>query len=1169
MAFDPTREQSLAITTNGNVLVSAAAGSGKTAVLVERVISRLCDSENGISADRLLIVTFTNAAAAEMRSRIEKRLDEVIEDNPDNISLLLQKHLLASAKICTIDSFCIDLVRENFEKVGVSPDFKISDGVALAVIDRRVLNSIINRYLEENNATFLELLDIVGAEFDEQNFADFVLEIYNYSRQLPFPKKWFYSLSEPYGKEFDSDNLWWKYAISVAVECINNAQNAIKRAKELLGVSEKAQNGYMTAFCELEDRLTVLQKKAILGDWDALFEELENFSSPSLPVVRGVGDISEIITAKDIFKTVTTKTLSRVNKLFFASTEFINAQFKKLYSPLKLLGDILCEFEESLFEEYTKANTYTFHNTEHLALNLLCEDVGDEIKIRPEAEELLSRFDEVMVDEYQDTNDLQDKLFYVLSDRESKLFVVGDVKQSIYGFRGANPSNFLNKKKRYVPIDNASGDEPKKIILGNNFRCKNEVCDFVNYFFKMFMNDSTGELIYNEEEMLIPAAKYPETDSVATEFQIITTKGSEYSSSVLEGRKIAEYIKNTMSSGCVIKQDDDNLRPAKYSDFTILLRSAKLKAPIIANELKRQGIPVSYSSEEFLETTEISTFISLLKVIDNPKSDIDLLTVLMSPIFAFTPDKMANLRIADRKSDIYGTIITAAQNGDQLANDFLKQIDNYRILAITNPLPKLISILLLETGYLDTVTAFEDGAKRRNNLLLLNSYAEQFSTDGNLTLSQFLKRIEKLSSGLKAAAASSGGDSVKIMSIHASKGLQFPVCIVAGMGSSFNDSEAHESAIYSTEYGLGFKYFDEDEKTKITTLSREAMLDRARATRLEEELRLLYVAMTRTQDKLLFVGSVSDIDKKTDELKSLLISSDYTINSFVFSRTKSYLDWLILSMLMHPDGKDLRGVGHNIIVKEDKSRVNLKICDHSQINDLSVAMDVFTESEPDTDLAKAIAENLSYTYPFEEILTVESKASVSKLVGSAENIKYAFSDRPEFMNKGGLSASQKGTAMHKVMQFFDFSKFNDIEQELTRLYEWQFITDAELDVIDRDALKIFFESSVFERIKNAITVKREMRFLTEMSAANIAPYLSENLKKEKIIVQGAVDVCFEEDDGIVILDFKTDRVDNAESLVNTYGEQLNIYAAACEKIYGKRVKEKIIYSFFKNKEIAL
>lgn len=1169
MAFKATPAQQQAIETHGNILVSAAAGSGKTAVLVERVISRLCSETDGISADKLLIVTFTNAAAAEMRTRIEKRLDEIILKNPNKPSLILQKHLLSSAKICTIDSFCIDLVRENFEKVGVSPDFKISDSAALIATDRRVLTNIINEYLENKNPEFLKLLDIIGAEFDEQNFMDFIFKIYNFSSQLPFPKKWFNKLNFPYTRPFGKDNEWYQYAFEIAKNELQGVITALENALELISVSEKAYNGYYLVFSTVIDRLTKLLTIANFSDWDKFYNSLLELNIPDLPRVNGISGIPEVASAKIIYKELLVKSISKLEAIFYADSEFITKQFEFLAGPFKLLSEILIRYNDDLFKEYTKINSFTFHNTEHLALNLLCEESkNDDILIKDTAIELLSRFEEIMVDEYQDTNDLQDMLFYVLSNRESKLFVVGDIKQSIYGFRGANPENFLLKKNRYIPIDNASDIQPKKIVLANNFRSKPEICEYINFFFELFMTNETGKINYDLEERLIPAASFEKTDMPSTEIHIVSKNSSSFSADVLEAREIATIIKNTLSSGNVIKDNNNSLRPAKYSDFTILLRSARIKAPIFANELINLGIPVSYNSEEYLETTEISTFLSLLKVIDNPKSDIDLLTVMMSPIFSFTADEMAKFRINDRKGDIYTTVITAANSGNKRAELFLKTLNSYRLLAITNTLPKLITELLNETGYCDIVSAMQDGIKRKNNLLLLSHYAEEFSNGSNLTVSAFLKQLEKLGIGLKSATTNTDGNSVKIMSIHASKGLQFPVCIIAGTASSFNDNEARESTIYSVKQGLGIKYFDEEEKTKLTTVGRELILERTRSERLEEELRLLYVAMTRAQDKLIFTGTVSDVYKKAETLKSLLLSFNCRITNTLFSKTTSYLDWIFLSTLLHPNGKQLRGEGTSIFVKEATCEFSLYL---PYGEELTEEVNSITSHIPDVDIcvAEKISEAISFTYPYSDLLEVESKVSVSFLAKGDNSDEFAFSARPEFMNEGGLSASQKGTAMHKVMQFFDFSKWNDVDNELERLYEWQFLSEAEYNCVDKNLLNRFFKSSLFKRILNSKSVNREMRFLTELPATKIAPELNNKYLDEMIVVQGAIDVCFEENGELVILDFKTDRVNDINILAERYSEQLKIYSLAAQKIFNKRVKENIIYSFYLSEQIVL
>ncbi len=1170
MAFNPTNEQKSAIDAVGNVLVSAAAGSGKTAVLVERVITKLCDKENGISADKLLIVTFTNAAAAEMRSRIEKRLEEEIAKNPYDTALLLQKHLLCSAKICTIDSFCIDLVRENFEKLDISPDFKISDGNSLRPTDEAVLREIIDKYLQEKNAVFFDLLDIIGAEYDERNFIEFVIKIYQYSRQLPFPKLWFKALSNDYNNGiFNNNNEWYKYAFEKANTVITESINSLANAIDLLWTNEDAVNKYLPEFKEAAYCLNKLLDTCKSNDWNEFYYALENFSLPKLPVVRGFSDIYEVTAAKDIYKYIGSKALEGLKKLFYSDFEFVNSQFTKLSLPLNLLSDILIEFDNKLFDTYKQINTFTFHNTEHLALRLLCEESNGDIIIREDATELLKRFEEVMVDEYQDTNDLQDMLFYVLSNREKHLFVVGDVKQSIYGFRGANPKNFLSKKNRYIPIDDAKSDEPQKIVLGKNFRCKPEVCDFINFVFYNFMNENTGDIVYNEEEKLIPEAKYPEIHGIPTEINLINTKGSKENDIQLEAREIADFINKTMTAGKVIRVDEENFRKADYRDFTILLRSAKLKAPLLADELKKQGIPVSYSVEDFAESIEISVFLNLLTVIDNPQSDIELLSVLMSSIFRFTPEDMAKIRIGHKDDNLYSAVVKSAENGDEKSKDFLSEIEKYRLLAVINPLPRFINILLEKTGFIQLVTAMTDGIRRRNNLLLLVTYATDYCANYDGDICGFVRFINKQSeTGIKAAGTVTGGNSVRIMSIHASKGLQFPVCIVAGLSSDFNDNEARDNTIYTTDFGIGFKYYDEIDKTRYTTISREAILDKIRAERLCEELRLLYVALTRTQDKLFMTATMSDVYKKSEELKTMLISAGGKITPNLFARTKSYSDWLIISLLLHPMGQELRGNDSSLIISDDNSKVLVAIKDYEQ---LPAAINNINDNDIKIDkvLVNTIKENISYKYPFEEILQIESKASASRISNSAENMKYAFSSKPSFMSNGGITSAERGTAMHKVIEFFDFSKSDAIKEELERLYEWQYITEREYNSINTENLKAFFESDIFKRIKKADVVKREMRFLTELDATRIVPDLNEQFAEEKIIIQGAVDICFTEPDGVVILDFKTDRVDDSETLKQAYAEQLNLYALACAKIFEKPVKEKLIYSFALSKVIAI
>jgi ATP-dependent helicase/nuclease subunit A len=1166
MAFKPTPNQALAINRQGNILVSAAAGSGKTAVLVERVIKFLTDENRNINADELLIVTFTNAAAAEIRSRIEKRIDEECRNNPTSSALLRQKHLLNSAKICTIDSFCIDLVRENFDKLGISPDFKIGENAVLNQINEAVVYRIISRYIENKDKTFSDLVDIVGGEFDEKKLAELLLSVYEYSRQLPDPQKWFDFISLSYNKgSFTNENIWYNYAFTKAEALVSEMRDiSVNIINSVTAVPTLADH-YLPSLTLLCDNIDSLMTKVEYNDWDTFYNAINNFILPKLPTAKkGMGEYRECKALKDAFKQFKEKTLPTLSKLFYAEFKFINEQFKKLNPCIELFVSLLKELDAEIFKEYNNQNTFTFHNIEHLALKLLCKEEDGKIVVSEDGKDLLDQYKEVMVDEYQDTNDLQDRLFLVLSNFEKKLFVVGDVKQSIYAFRGANPINFLNKKERYILVDKADETMAQKIILANNFRTKTEVCDFINFFFEMFMTEKTGRINYNEEERLIPTATYPETNLPAVDYSIINIGESKEKSWVLEARQIAKYIRKVMSAGEVIRKDDKTLRQASYGDFTILLR-ALTNAPVIINELKKQGIPVDINLDSFTENREISTMLSLLRVIDNPNSDIELLTLLFSPIFSFSTDDLAVIRADKKDGSLYSAIINAANKGNLRAVSFIEKLKDYRLYAVTLKLPDLITKLLIETEFLNIISAFPDGEHRKNNLLLLVEIAKQYTQNGMVGLTKFIEFVNRSSDAAKSTLTA--GNAVKIMTIHGSKGLQFPVCILAGTDTRFNDEDSKHSAAYSIGYGLGFKYYDEKIKKTISTIAREAIIDETRSVSLQDELRLLYVALTRTQDKLLIISTFKNLENTLEKYKNRLIMHNCEITNAFFQKTSSFTDWLIPSLLLHPNGEIFREAGDMLIPYNTTSKVNIEIIDGINLTsvDAEKPNQYFNAND---EIVNQIVERIKFEYPFKQILNIRSKTSVSLLANKAESDKFAFTQRPSFMCNGNMTATDKGTAIHRVMQYFDFEKYNAIDEEIDRLYEWQFISENEYNSLDKKALIKFFESEIFYRIQNSKLIKREMQFLTEVPITKIDTTLDKRFENEKIVIQGAVDICFIENGEIIILDFKTDRVNDLSELKDAYSGQLSIYAEACSKIFKLPIKEKIIYSFYLGNSIT-
>lgn len=1156
MAFNFTSMQEKAIKAQGTVLVSAAAGSGKTAVLVERVIRKITSKENPVSIDKMLIVTFTNAAAAEMKRKIEKRLYEVCRENPDDEGLLRQKHLISIADICTIDSFCINLVRNNFEKCGIQPDFAVQDDSALTSINKAVMSRVIGERMKENTPEFKRLLELTGCEYDEKELANEIERIYLYSQQLPFPEKFVTGLIKPYIIAFDKEHPWQKDAFAKSLEILSKARKTLaKMAEVAVFVGEKHK-----AYCEtlsllVDELLRTLSK----GDWNEMRREISGAQIPRQPNVPS--DIPE----GKVFKYCKEKIVNavgKVQKLFYAEAEIIEEEMVQNRPAVELFAAMVNDYSKWLFEEYKNENVLTFHNTEQLALSFLCKSTPSGYELNPDAKEYLSRYDEVLVDEFQDVNDLQDTLFHILSGESKRLFIVGDAKQSIYGFRGSNPENFQRKKSAYKLSEEGEEGNPQKIILSDNFRSRKGICQYVNFVFTKLLNGEIGSIIYNEEETLNASGTFPESDAKEVEFILAdkTDDESELGRLEFEGKCIAEKIFEIMAEGPVIT-DLGALRNAKYSDFVILLDSVKNKANIISEMLKEKGIPVSYGAEVFFETVEVSTILALLKIIDNPRNDIELLTVMMCPVFNFTAEELAGMRADFKKGEFYSAVNNAAKNGNLKVMNFLEKIAEMRREAAILPVDKLLVKLYLITDYMNFVSAMPGGEMRRANLITLKKLASGYCAGYSGGIGGFLNYLKNLPEKAIKSAVGGGENCVRIMTMHASKGLQFPVCIISNLAGEINRIDSSAKILYNDNLGMGFKYYDYDFDADCEDLGHMLVSMNEIEKTAEEKMRLLYVALTRAIDRLVLVSTpanpVSALSTAASNINNMgEIDSEWLKNS------KHMNEWLLATALMHPDALPLRQMCEvKVRAQTDASRASFIVMNAQSLSDSRIIASEESVSDMDEQIADKIKENVAYKYPLDALSSVRSKISVSDLANRAESDKFAFTARPSFMLKNGLSAAGRGTATHSVMQFIDMKEKPDVDAEIERLREWQFITEEAAEAVDKDAVKRFFESGVYERIKNARELRREMRFLSEIPAKRIDESLDGDIADTPVIVQGAVDLCFEEEDGIVVLDFKTDKADNLETLKETYSEQLNIYATAVEKIMGKPVKEKIIYSF--------
>ncbi len=1161
MAFDPTKMQRKAIETKGNVLVSAAAGSGKTAVLTERVVSMLKDPYNPTSADRLLIVTFTNAAAAEMRARIEKKLYEEIQKAPDNVALIKQKYLLSSADISTIDSFCIRMLRENFEKCDIEPDFKIIEATKEKLITQKILREIFTEAIQNKPDALKILLELTGCENNDENLCDKVSDIQLYINQLPFPKDYLNGFLTPYEAPFERGNVWFDFAFESCAETFKKISDSIAPLTEAAEMAVAKDDKYINNVKELKAQLDTFADYLNSYDWNGFYAAVNNFYSKT---VRVSADDPN----GQIFKRIKKDIISNIRSMgdiFYDTKENVQKNIDKARPGIELLVEMITELDSRLFESFRAENAYTFYNIEQMAFNLLCKKQGDEVVFTEYATELADRYDEVLVDEFQDVNDLQDMLFYALSNREEKLFVVGDVKQSIYGFRGSNPENFLNKRNRYIDVEKASAVDSKKIILSDNFRSRKGVCDAVNYFFSLFLAGQISGLVYNEEEYLNASGKFPPSDGECCELLIVDRANQINKETAIEteSKKIAEYILSLMNGGDVVT-DGDTMRKARFDDFAILLDKASGTAPIMTQILNSYGIPVSFDGGSFLESYEVSTVMSLLQVIDNPKCDVELLEIMMSPLFGFTADDLACIRAKDKKCSLYASLIDYAKSGDQKSELCLKKLAEFRKMAAILPIDRLVSSILHSTDIFNQMSALPDGKTRRNNLQALIGYAKGYYDSFGGGVYGFLKYMRSLSD--RDFKVSSPKQGVKIMTMHGSKGLQFPICIIAALSSRMNKSEITSSMIHQKKYGIGFRYYDEELKDTVETVGHIAMKSYANAKLVSEKLRLLYVAMTRAIDRLCLVIASDDFKKHISGIADEISDEPHYITREFLESKSNMGDWVLAAMLLHPCGEQLRKFAENKPCKLDnEAQIGLNvICTESTLApEVETAKDACVNDE----FVNQIKENLSYSYPYEALRFIQAKASVSSLVHGAENDRFAFSERPAFMTGDRLSGAARGTAVHHIMQFIHFSEHVDVKAEIERLTEWKFITEQEAASADLAAIEAFFNSDIYKRIMKSDGVHREMRFLTEIPAGRFDNKL-QDIEGADIIVQGAVDLCFEEDDSIVVLDFKTDREDNPEKLKDFYAEQLNIYAAAVEKIFKKPVKEKVIYSLYLGKEIS-
>lgn len=1163
-----TNEQNQALNAKGRVLVSAAAGSGKTAVLVEKCVNLICDENNPVSVDKILVATFTVAAAAEMKARILKAINERLKKKPQSVYLRQQKLLLPSAKIGTIDSMCISLAREYFYQLGISPDFKIEDASAENRLKNATIDEVINKHFLNGDEEFLQLFTIFNSKKEEFGLKGFVFKFYDYLVSLPFPQDYCDKVMSIY-ENFDENSVIFDVAYDYYSDLLINKITIIENGYEALKSDEKLFEKYGPNFEEVKFKLNKALEFVNNKDYDSLYDMLQNYSNVRLNQAKGVDEVFKA-RMKSI-KGDCEKAFAELKKVFYFSKQELILENEKIKPLIKKFIEITLEFSNLLFEKKVKNNRFSFSDIENIVLKLLVKKENGKITYSPVAQELSQKYYAVFADEYQDTNDLQNTIFEAISNGGKKLFMVGDVKQSIYRFRNANPKNFLNFRES-LP-DYKEGSESSRVIMSGNFRSHGDICSFANILFYRLFSKKCGEMDYFDVDKLVNKAEYKEVDMPRVSLDLIQQCSPDYSSSEHQAFHIAKIIKDMMNSEpCIYDSETKQLRKAKYSDFCVLIRN-RTHFDTYGNVFESFSIPVRLDKERsLLDNPEIINIFSALQVVENPFLDIPLITLMLSDIYSFSTEEIAKIRAENKNVEFYRALLSYKEKSEKLKS-FLEEIEEFRKFSINSSVLSLINKILIKTGYENTVFSYENGDEAYNNLIAFKNKAKDFENNNANGLAAFVNYIRALNkSGIstKNNPIDEKGDFVKVMTIHRSKGLQFPVCIVAELEAKFTTIDISSSLILSEKVGIGIKYYDKERKTKITTFSKNIAALEKKASLISEELRLLYVALTRAKDFLYLVGYKENANDGLNKvLQRATWSSHDRINPYYVRNCSCYLDMILPIALRHPCGKELRKnceFRPKIIDCDDKlqTRVVKEI-------DFSVSEEQQEKEEKafDENLYNKISENLQFSYKYKDLNKIFVKQSASALAHKEFASDYDYSNKPVFLQNQRLSASQKGTAMHKFMQFCDFAAAKkDVLAQAKALVEQGKLTTDEAKSLKIESLTAFLNSSLCEKIIKSEAVYKEQGFMVEIPANEIYDDLDEQFVGENIIIQGFADLCFADGDGIFIIDYKTDKADENE-LVKRYKKQLDVYEKALKLTFNKEITGKAIYSFYLNKIITL
>lgn len=1107
-----------------------------------------------------------------MRERVLDAIYKKLDENPNDVDMQRQLVLINRANISTIHSFCLDVIKNNFYKIDISPNFRLAEGAEIEILKMEILDQVFDDLYEEENQEFLKLLNTYCSYRDDDKLKSIIQKIYKYIMSMPYPEKWLNSQIEKFNlkelKDF-STTEWGKILIEsfkeelhISIETLLGTVSSLKREEEL----KKYE-------LVILDDIDILTKIINCNTWDEIYENVNSIKFKTWPIDKKCS-----LALKDEAKEVRDRVkanISSATKLFAFDSKQAKEDILSMYDILKSIENITKTFILNFQEAKKDKNIIDFNDIEHLALKLLVEeDIKGNFIPTNVAKQYQDKFTEIAIDEYQDINLVQEQILTAVSNNHN-MFMVGDIKQSIYKFRHARPELFKDKYETY-------GEN--RIQLYENFRSKKEILDLSNEIFKNIMTKDLGDVQYDEDEFLKQGIEYPKLENQGKifgkpELHIIDLKLPEdteeeqviLESAEVEAKFVANKIKEILEDDYYVYDKKAGYRKATFKDFVILLRTTTNVAPIYEMELNKLNYPVfTDNKSNYFETPEIQIILSLLKIIDNPNNDIPLVTVLRSPIGGFNDNELIAIKNNNRTS-FYENLISLEEPEEGLKNkvsDFLDMLKDFKEKQEYLSLDELIWYIYEKTGFYNYVSLMKNAKTKIANLKMLFEKAKDYengSFKGLYNFINFIDRLSKTSSDMGAPKLLGENDNViRIMSIHKSKGLEFPIVFLSGTGKQFNLMDLNEKLLLHQDLGIGMQYIDYERKIEYSTLAKEAIKKKMKNEILSEEMRLLYVALTRSREKLIITGTEKDLQKAINNKKDLIKLNDSKnnkIDKILLKKAKTYLDWL--EMIDEHDKhfkETIDIIYHSQEKKEEKKKAIKETINLSSI--------------PEIKVSEEVNQLLNFEYKYKLLTQIEGKSSVSKIVAENSEIKETLRTeslkKPSFLKEQKLSKSEIGSAMHLVLQKLDFKSdysIVSIKKLLEELQSKEILTEEEKNAVDINKIFAFTKTELFSRIKNAKSVYKEQPFYINKPINE----LYETSLDENVLVQGIIDLYFvDKNDKIVLVDYKTDYVKhNRRELVKKHRPQLMIYKEALEKSLNQKVDEVYIYSTYLGEAVSI